>query len=382
MASPPLSELIEPDPPDEVLQFLLTQLASFGFPTTSWQSGGRVYTVLRAVSVVVSDVITTVSEVAKGGLLGLSTQGWLTLLASESYDVVRFSATFAQGLVQMTVASGAGPYTINVGASIIKEALTGLRYTSSNEFSIILPAGPSSTLVPFKADTAGSAYNVPAGSGITFVTPMPGVTAAFIDNGLGTWLTAFGTDEETDDALRIRCRTKWATIGLHRAKDAYIYLAMNVPGVGTKATKVSVDDSNPRGYGTLDIWVAGDAGPLPSADITIVSDYLVNMKSISCDLQVANAAALPITISATVTYQGAYVTAIGDAQSNLQKLIQSTVIGGTLLRAQVIEEIMSVPGVVNVTIPTVLLNGTAGDMVIPTSQVAVFFAFTYVPVIV
>jgi uncharacterized phage protein gp47/JayE len=386
MADPPtLDDLIQGESEDTALTFLLTSLASIGFPTTSWSPTGRIYSALRVFAKGLSNVFTAITEITKGGLLGLSTKGWLTLLSKEQYDNTRFEATFAEGTVTLTVAAGAGPYPIAPGASIVYETLTLRRYFSTNVTTVTLPAGPSTTPLTYRAEFKGSAYNAPLGASMGFVTPLPGVTATLTDTqGTGTWLTKQGTDEEADEPLRTRDRTRWATLGLQKPEDAYVYLAMNVPGVGTPATKVKVDASNPHGPGTMDIWLASNAGPLPAADEALVAAYLESLASPAAQdgLQVANALVLAISVAVRIEYQGVFATAIAEARDAVKAYVDGLPIGGKILFSQVIEEIMAIAGVVNVPVGLLTINGTNGDVQLLANQVAVFTTWTATPVIV
>src|SRR6266511_3511430 len=98
MADPTLADLLESDNEDSALTFLFTQLAALGFPTVNWQSGRVVYTLLKAFSRALATSSGLLRDIAAGGLLKLSTGGWLTLLAdwynSPAAPVARFPATF------------------------------------------------------------------------------------------------------------------------------------------------------------------------------------------------------------------------------------------------------------------------------------------------
>lgn len=385
MSDPTLADLLNVEDEDDEMSFLLTQLASIGFPTTAWQSGGRTYTSLRAFARGLADFSSSIAAFVKGSLLGLSTGDWLTGLAHEEFSLDRFLATFTQGTIAISVAAGAGPYTITANQLIVVEALTHLRFLSTNTTSVTLPAGPSTTTITFGAEHPGAAYNVPIGSGTTLATPLPGVTAAFVDAGLGTWITQQGSDDELDATLQTRCRTRWATIGLQKVDDAYVFLAMNTPGVGTKPTKVLVDSSNPRGPGTTDIWLAAGSGPLPLADVAIVSAYLISLASPAAQdgMVVDNADALNITITATVYYKNGYLTALGDAETALDKLINEVPIGGLIQMDKVIEAIGNTPGVTRVPISLVKINGVALlDKQLLPHEVAVFFSFAVTGIVV
>lgn len=372
MADPTLQQLLDVEDDEAALSFLLTQLSAVGFPVANWASGGMMYSILRVLAKGLSNVMDGVSKIAAGGLLDLAEGPWLTLLAHHQFDIDRFLATFAEGTVTLTVASGAGPYTLTPGASIIYETNKKLRYFSSNPSDVTLPAGPSTTIVPYKAESPGSAYNAALGTGIGFVTPLPGVTASFTDTqSIGTWLTTQGTDDESDVSVRARCRSKWATIGLQKPADAYLYLAMNTPGVSVQPTKVKVDNTNPRGPGTLDVWIAGPAGPLSTSDEILVRSFLLLLQSPAADTNIQNASTLSVNVTATVKYLGGFSDAVGIAASGIKDLIDLVDIGGKLQLSDVVKVIVDVDGIDEVDLTTVRINGVFADLSLGVSQLAV-----------
>lgn len=380
MPDPTLDDLLSAETEDSALTFLFTQLSSLKYPVTSWNSGGRAYTKLKAFARAIANISGSIKAIAAGGLLSLSTGDWLTLLAWEWYDTERNLATFAQGSIVITVAEGAGPYTISPNQLIVFDQSTGRRFISANAVDVDLPAGPAAAPITFQAESPGSAYNSPIGGSLGFTTPLPGVTAAFQDLGSGTWLTQQGTDDEADETLQTRCRTKWALLGINKPADAYTFLALNTPGVGTPVSKVYVDDSNPRGPGSIDLWIASNAGPLPTADESLVRDYIVSLQSPSADAEVNNALTHGVTITVTIQFRGTFATVVtATANDTIRKRIQQMPIGGTLYISQILEDLMGIDGVVNIPLSSLIINGVNDDLVLGVNQVAVFTSLTITP---
>jgi uncharacterized phage protein gp47/JayE len=375
-----LDDLISPETSDEVLQYFLTELANVGFPTTAWQTGGVAYTLLRIESLKLSDQVALIAAIAKGGLLDLSSGAWLTLLAKSHYDLTRYPAAFAQGTVRVAIASGNPGQTIQPGQLWIKTP-SGLLYNSVNPAPVVIGAG-SSAVIQFKAESPGSTYNVAIGTGLTLVTPLPGMTATFEDTGDGTWLTVQGADEESDTNLKTRCRTRWATVGVQKTRDAYLFLTMNVPGLSTQPDRVYIDDQNPRGPGTVDVWFAGPGGPLPAPDATAIATYLTDRQSPCTDVDGANAVTRAITVTATYEYEGAFAGAGAQASDAVTAFIQALPLGGTLDRADIVYLIRNTPGVGDVYLDTVLINGSAADLTIAKNEVATVAAVTLTGVLV
>ncbi len=387
MADPTLADLLESDDESSALTFLFTQLASLGFPTTNWQSGRVIYTLLKAFARALATSSGLLRDIAAGGLLKLSTGSWLTLLAdnysSPAAPVARFPATFAQGQIVLQVSLGNGPYTITPGQVIVQESIAKHRYLSTNPANVTLAGGPSNTIVPFIAENSGSAFNVGPTTGLILVTPLPGVTASFyVPSGSNSWLTTQGTDEETDASLQSRCRAKWGTVGFLKPSDGYLFLAINTPGVGTKPTKTVVRDDNPRGPGTVDVWLAAGDGPIPTADETLVRNYLLSLANPTADLQVENATSVTVNVSATLYYSSAFATAVAAATDGIIGLIQSMPIGGTLGLDDVIKVLKDTPGQIKVPIPLVLINSVNTDLTIASNTVAVVGAIAITGVVV
>ena len=346
----------------DMLQYFLTELAGKGLPTIAWQSGGIIYTLLKIEARAFSDMLGLVSLVAKGGLLDFATGDWLTLLAKSAYQLDRDPSKFAVGGVEVAVASGFGPITINP-AQLWVVTPGGIRYNSTNTGVVTLPAGPSNTVIPFRAEAPGAAANVAIGTLLSLTTPIPGVSVGFHDYGSGVWQTSQGADAELDEALKARCRAKWSTIGLQKTVDGYVFLAENAPS-DTRVTRVSVESLSPRGPGTVNVWIAGPAGPLSSGDETIVRNYVQARASAAADVQVQNATAVPFNVTATIYYKSAFTSAVSQATENLTALVERTGLGGTIYKSAIIEALMLPDGVVNV-----VLSSPGSDTSIAANEV-------------
>jgi phage-related baseplate assembly protein len=371
-----LADLLDPPDEGELTTTYLAALTSLGFPVSSWPSGGAGRTLVQALARVSADALQLVGNVARGGLLDLapgtdpgSPGDWLTLFARSAYGLERRAATFAVAKVRLTAALGAGPYTITPG-QLWAVSSTGRRYNSANTSNVTVLAGPSTVDIELRGENPGAAYNLGLGAVLTLETPLPGVTAATVESSLGsgTAMVVAGTDQERDATLRDRCRSRWSTIGLQHTADAYDALARQVPSVGdpevSLVTRTRVDDTNPRGAGTVNVWIAGDAGPLDAPEEAAVDAYLQARKSVTADLQVANATAVPVAVTATL-YVRNNAAAADEAEERLTAAINAVAIGGTVYRAQLLEELMTPAGVFNV-----VLAAPAADVALDEDEVA------------
>lgn len=265
-----LSDLITSKTRDEVLADMLTALQSVGFPTSSWYVTSVPYRLLYAVASVYSSFTSTLVSVTSGGLLTLSTGQWLTLLASNSYGLDRYAATFTVGTLTVEDIDGGGPYTI-VANQLWFATASGLRFNNTAGFTIPLSG---SVAFSVQAESSGADYNVATDSITEMVTPLPGVSylAGEVSyNYTSPWITTQGTDEEADDDLISRCQDQWSTLGYGQNSDWYRYYARNGHDSSTSVTKVRVDTM--VGHSTVVDLPVGASCPAVSVSGVPVNQY-------------------------------------------------------------------------------------------------------------
>jgi hypothetical protein len=369
-----LDDLLSPDSPDEAATALFTELAAAGFPTTSWADDSVPVVLVQTEAKALSEQANLARDLAAGGLLALSTDEWLDLLAASAYGLTRYGSTFATVRVRLSCAMGLGPVNVAAYAYTIRRG-DGLRWTSQNAGVVVIPNG-GSLVVDFKAESPGAAYGALLGQAISLITPVPGVTAAFEDAGSGSPVVTAGADTEKNTNFAARCAGRWDTIGVQKTAVAYGNLCVNA-GVVSVARLV-VDDANPRGPGTVDLWVAGSVGPIGAGDLAIIDAYLQERKSPSTDLQVDNAAQITVEVLATIRIEAGASNVIAEATEALTTLINAVPIGGTLYRDEVIEALVSPSGARSTATLTIKRAGVvvAGDVSLGPSEVAVVTAPT------
>lgn len=352
-----LADLITPKTRESIEGDILKSLADAGFPITAWLSGSVPRTLVRAVATILAHLYTIVAFVAGAAFLDTSSGPWLTLLAASRFDVTRIAATFAEHSITLTVASGAGPYTVTPGQLVMASATGAVRYRSVNTTNVTVShASPAAITV--RAEVAGIAGNA------TPVTLMAPALA-----GLGfTYgsLSLRARDEESDPALRIRCRTRWATLAAGATREAYEYhlrSATFVDGV-TSAGVTRVGWITPPGDGTLEAVVAGDDGPLTSDQLDAVRDYIaVESRHAFTDTPVVtNATAVTVTPAAAISVQAAYnVPANRDrAVDALAARAKSLAIGQLLDLGAVYAGIYAAQGITNVTLTSPTIDTAVG----------------------
>lgn len=388
MADYTLAELIDPDTEDERVDYLVTELAHApeGYPTTNWTSGAPSITLIRTFAKGLADGVGLVAEIAKGGFLELASKAWLPLLTQSWFSTAPYPATFAVVRVRLTCAAGFGPAPIAANQLWLGKVGTTQRYNSTNAGTVTVPDNGTLDL-DIQAEFTGSVYNVALGTALELLTPLPGVTAAPLETtvGSGTAMVTAGADEEPNALVISRARAKWATVGIQKVADAYLYLVTHVPGV-TTVRKVYLDDTNPRGPGTLDLWLAGDAGPLTPTDEAAVAAYVEARRSPSADVQTRSADARVVDVAAVVFYYARYTGALTEAADRLTRAINELPIGARLALGEdeldpsdVVALIRTVPGVHKV--EKVTINGLAASLELAPNEVATpgTFTFTAIP---
>ncbi len=322
-----LAEILTPSTEEEALATCLEILDSLGFTATSWQSGSRQRTVVQMFARVYAAFTVTIASLASMGLNETASGDWLTLFSASHYDNTRRAAVKTQGAVVLTASSAApGPFTIAIGQLVFADVSNGYTYRNTTGGTL----NASGTLsVSVEAETAGANRDV-AGSTITIMkTPLAGVTC----NNAADWITRNGSDLETDSALRERNRSKWGTLGIAPGTAYQYYAAMGHESV----RRVWVDDTNPRGPGTLDIYLAGDSGAVAGSVVTAVTAYMdgtadgVDRTGSATDLLVASAANLTVSVTGTVYLLKQYDTAATRTAINaaIEAFFKTVPIGGT-----------------------------------------------------
>lgn len=362
------SDLWKPLSRADVEAELLTIAASLGLPTTAWQAGGVGRTILAVVAQKISDLTQVATVFARSGFLELAEGEWLTLGAYYGRGVERVGAAAASGTLTLTNASAVelGPYA--PGDLHFAHASTGKTYTNLASVTI---AASTTTDIDIVADEAGTVGNAGPGAITVMVTPVLGVTCS---NGA----TLFGSDEETDAALRIRSRAALGALSPDGPPAAYDYVARSAKrtdgtAIGVNRTRITTDPAT----GAVSLVVAGPSGPVDPTDVTRIDD-LVQLQAVPLAVTATTASATEqaVAVNATVyVYTTANLTeAEAEAleRARLAAYFQTLPIGGDsggkVYRDQVIAELArAFAGIYHVTVTT-----PAADVTLAAGEVATF----------
>lgn len=243
-----LAQLTTPLTRNQVTDWALEVLKGFGFQTTGWQNGRIQKSLLRTFSTIFSDGTELVASIAKNSINETAVGAGLTLHSRSRFGNERIAAVRTAGPMVLT-STATIPYTIAVAQLVATDAL-GHQFRNTTAGAIT--AGGTLTL-QWEAVLAGAGYNVGNGTVTVLTTPLAGVTITNPDAGDGTWYTTVGADEELDRDLRIRNASKFPTLSLEWTENMYIFAARDM-GV----RKVRIDASNPRGPGSVDVYLAAD----------------------------------------------------------------------------------------------------------------------------
>jgi hypothetical protein len=299
-----LADLIVPTTEDAELSALLTEAASRGLVTTTWQEGDPELTILE----VLADELALDSKFAalttRAGFLDLAVPTdadtaadvalltiMLRVLARSMFGVAFIEATFATCTARLTNAT-ASAIPIAAGDLTFAHDTSGATYRNTTGGTI--PAG-SHLDVSIMAEVAGSGGSAVVGSITTMVTPILGVTAS-------NTTAAIGTDAESNEALVRRCRASLGALSPNGPARAYEFVALSA--VRSDGTTVGVNRVRTvGGTGSVAVFIATASGDVPGGDVTIVNAAIqASAVSIGVTATVASATevAVPVTVDVYV----------------------------------------------------------------------------------
>lgn len=372
-----LADLQVPLTRAEARDLILEVLAAAGFPVTAWQDEGAARSFTEAQAELAAQTSDVIALLAKQVALETAEGLFLDAKAAD-YSLTRFPAVASAFDVDLINAGGAS-YPVLAGAVILRANDGGLfANTAGGTISAL-----STATLPFAAQAAGAAGNIAAQT-LEITTPLAGVTAVF--DGV---FTAIGADAESDAALRDRAQTQWGVLRVEKTADGIIYLARTAaPAIHS----VAVIATNPRGPGTVDVYLAGDNATASGGEVTAVQAALdLAFFGNGTTGQLVKAFAAPtvaLPVAANVYVRG---TTAAEATTNLtaawRAFLLTVPVGGfdlapgpsnIIQRGQILAALAGIPGLLSID-----LTAPAVDVgVAPTTKVlesTITFTITLVP---
>jgi hypothetical protein len=267
---------------------------------------------LDAVPVIVNTATAVNAEAIRGGLLDYASGVWLELLAINLYGITagRIKQTFATTPVTFTNTSSQ-PYLFEDDEVVVG---TGVVTYRAAAFALAAVGNDGASItVNVTADVAGSSGSTLAGTITTMVTTFDGVTCT-------NAAAARGTDEETDEQLRTRCRLSRAALSNAGHVDAIRFVALSATyedGTAVGVTRVQVvEDSDDMGDVT--VFLADADGSLDVDGVTRV-DHLLRTLVIPTGVNyIGTFAATPVPVD--ITHTSRYKVSAGFSTDELEAM--------------------------------------------------------------
>lgn len=357
MADPTYTTLKTPMTRAEVLDAQLRVLRSpdFAMPVDAWGAFDEPMATLAADAQVLADVSVKIAAIAKAGVTDdIEDKETLDVHASDVFDERRILGVPTKGNVTFTESSGT-PYSWNAG-ELMFVSRTDAKLILKNSGTVTLPASGSVT-VAIVSEEIGAKYNLQA-SDLVLATPIPGVamTAA-----AGTaWITQSGTDDESNEKLKLRCSLKWESLATTGPVNAYKKWALDA---SSSVNRVRVQEDPGAIYPAAAVTVvcASPTGGVSSTILTTVSAYIENGKRpLGIKVAVISATTTALTLKGTVTVKASKRAAAESqintlldtwfAGSNVTvngEIVDGLGIGVRVYISQIVEIVMSVSGVVD-----------------------------------
>lgn len=133
-----------------------------------------------------------------------------------------------------------------------------------------IPEGQLGIEVDVRAEQAGAAANLGPGYYSILPVPVPGIVT--VANG-DDWLVSPGSDEETDEAFRLRARAQFQAVGQYHHDAGYRQIVTEHFGV--RADYVYFEKDGPRGPGTANGYLCWESGIPPASLVESVNAFIM-----------------------------------------------------------------------------------------------------------
>jgi hypothetical protein len=312
---------------DECKQDILTFLSGEGFTGAfAWNQGSIPLLFVDSLARVWSKLTEIAVALKNAHTLADCEDEATDAYCDSQYNEPRVLASAATYLKELTCEAGEGPHSIDIGDVVLTDGNYTYRNIAGNgiTYPYNLAGGASVTLL-FQADQPGADPTVTASTIDTLQTTFNGVTVT------GGSLQSEGVDRESDASYKARCRTKWPTLSEGETiSDHVVNICLNAD---TTIKRATVDDENPRGDYTANVYLAGESGIVGSGAVAAAQSALDRrfFRSVANPTVLAIASAAdPLSISGTIYYYSNYTLAVAQTavEASLAEFFSSIPNGG------------------------------------------------------
>ncbi|HCJ1013444.1 TPA: baseplate J/gp47 family protein [Salmonella enterica] len=192
-------------------------------------------------------------------------------LFAAALRLTRKDATRATGNITFIKASPDTSVTVPAGTVIQTERINGVIYAVKTTQQVVIPAGTAQAQVSATATDSGTAFNLAPGYYQILPEAVDGIAAVHNDDN---WLTTPGSDQESDDELKDRCRNQFNLAGSYHT-DA-VYRSLIAAQAGLSIDRIFFQHDAPRGPGTANAFLLLDTGVISQPYLDRVNQYITD----------------------------------------------------------------------------------------------------------
>lgn len=321
----------EPVVTDEYRSALYSFYAEQGFPVTTWATGEMPVVFTDAWAESLSHMQYYLSDLADGmSIITAQKASQQDRVGASQYDEERKPAQFVAGEFRFENTSGIDQ-TIPAGALVRTKTGTPLTYRVTA--GVLVPAGETRSL-PVSGYEAGSKHNCPTGTPLELVTGIAGIEVSCPPLGASqTWILTLGTEVESLLEYRIRCQSKWATLGTGSPLPAYEKWALDFVGVTRAKAHASI------GYGQIALYIDAPSLVATLQDMAQpAAGY--GRAPFGSKVTVAAASVQTVEIPSVVRVKRQFRAQVeARVTTKMAQLSSATAIGGLLVKSEIIKRI-------------------------------------------
>ncbi|EKT2225240.1 baseplate J/gp47 family protein [Salmonella enterica] len=215
-------------------------------------------------------VDTLINNVLRNLFLMTASGPFVDLFAA-ALRLTRKDATRATGNITFIKASPDTSVTVPAGTVIQTERINGVIYAVKTTQQVVIPAGTAQAPVSATATDSGTAFNLAPGYYQILPEAVDGIAAVRNDDN---WLTTPGSDQESDDELKDRCRNQFNLAGSYHT-DA-VYRSLIAAQAGLSIDRIFFQHDSPRGPGTANAFLLLDTGVISQPYLDRVNQYITD----------------------------------------------------------------------------------------------------------